>query len=620
MKINALNSNLNFARALSAREQKEFVQTANEARRELNLKETSATVFDFSVPTKKYDTGIGTTFSDDSLKLVDMLKTMCGVNSIQLGPQGEISDFVHSPYSGTNFSLGSHLIDLKKLKTSSYGNLLTAQDFEAPYFNRVNNKDKVQYANVFAADGQDSILRKAYARFNELDASSPLKQEFEDFKKENTYWLERDALFEAAAYENNDRDTRNWNDRDKNIFATKEGDKERIAQLKKVKDEHGNNIVDYEEFVQFIASKQLFETKANLNKKGIDLYGDSQIGVSQKDVWAHKSAFASYEFGSNLGGDVNSCWSPAFDFDKLDGEAGEFLFNKFDLLFKRYNGARIDAAWQYVKPQVAQPMVNDDGGDVFDENKNKLGVNLKHPPEVKNDGRYIMHNIILKAADKNNLPHDKIYLEMLGGNSYAALDAVKNTGMKLIHITRYANDKGSWGRVKHYETQGSNNKYQNMKPGDYILGTGTHDDPSLIKLSQDKETKNRIKFLSQDLKINPETLHDEKNLANAMTAELFTTSNQFMTLPDILGSDRRINLPNTSDGNWIYRAGSNYEEEYHKNLAQNKGLNYADALSKALKAKNGNPHLINKLNHFADILRANGPMTSKEADKLDLNG
>ena len=65
-----------------------------------------------------------------------------------------------------------------------------------------------------------------------------------------------------------------WPERDKNVFATKEGDKARIAELKQVRDEVDNNIVDYEQFVQFIADKQQKDAKADFNKQGIDIYGD----------------------------------------------------------------------------------------------------------------------------------------------------------------------------------------------------------------------------------------------------------------------------------------------------------------------------------------------------------
>ncbi len=615
MKISAVNRQVSFGRALTTRELKEFEGVKKEARNQLGLDKTTAVIFDFSVPSGKKDTGIGTGFSKEAVEMVKFLNTMCDVNSVQVQPQGEISNYVRSPYSGTSFSLGEHIIDLTKLQDESYGKLLTPKDYKAPFFNRVTNHDTVDYNNVFSPDGQSAVLKKAYSRFEELDEASPLKKEFKQFKKDNAYWLERDALYEAAAVLNGSEDMRTWSLKDQNVFDTPKGDTKRINQLKRVRDDDGYNVVDYEEFVQFIADKQQKESKAAYNAQGVDVYGDSKIGFSQKDYWAHKSAFApNTEFGCDIGDGKYSCWSPAIDFNKLDGEAGELLYNKFDTFFKRYDGVRIDAAWQLIDPLLCEPLKDNNGNDVFDNNGNKLGRKLDYMPEVPDNRMYIMKNIILKAADNNNVSHDKVFLELLGGNSYQSLDAVRGTGTTLTHITRYG--QPAWGRVKYYESWGDN-KYQNMTPGDYTIGAGTHDDTTIEE--QAEHAHSRLDYLAHDLKLDRGELeHSKEARSKAIIGELFTTRNQFMTLPDILGTNRRINTPNTIEGNWSYRATQDYQREYFENLASGKGLNLPDAYSKALKAKhNGHDtQLTRKLDYYAGILNSDGPMTIKEANKI----
>ena len=617
MKIASVRSNASFGRALTTKETKEYTKVLKEARKELGIDKTTATIFDFSVPKAEHDTGIGTSFSKDAQEMAAFLQTMTGVNSVQLQPQGEISNYVRSPYSGTGFSLGMHIIDLNKLQEKEYGSILSAGDLNSSYMNRVHDDSTVKYENVFAEDGQKAMLQRAYSNFKKLPETSALKKEFAKFKRENAFWVERDALYEAAAVANGSKDMKTWSYRDQNVFAMRDGDQERIFQLKQVSDDKGNNVVDYEEFVQFIASKQQQESKENFNKKGIDIYGDCQIGFSQKDYWAHKSAFyQNYEFGCDIGDGKYSCWSPAIDYSKLDGEAGELLYNKFDLFFKRYDGVRIDAAWQLINPMICEPWKRH-GQDVFDNNGNKLGRKLDHQPQVGNGGKKIIKDIVLKAADKNHVPHDKVFLELLGGNSYDSLDAVKNLGTTLIHITRYGGD--NWGRVKFYESRGDN-KYQNMHPGDYTIGPGTHDDYSLRE--QAENARERSGYLADDLKLNRMYLEQSKSArADAIFAELFTTKNQFATLPDILGSNRRINLPNTTDGNWSYRATQDYQRKYFENLQDGKGLNAADALATALRAKNNGRtnNLINTLTHYANVLREKGPTTTQEADKLYKN-
>ena len=61
----------------------------------------------------------------------------------------------------------------------------------------------------------------------------------------------------------------------------------------------------------------------------------------------------------------------------------------------------------------------------------------------------------------------------------------------------------------------------------------------------------------------------------------------------------------------------NEERTYYENVADGHGLNLPDALSKALKVKRGNHHLIHQLEHYANILKDNrdgAPMTTHDAD------
>ncbi len=617
MKINSVKSNLGFTRALTSQEKQRYKNETQRARQALDLGTTTATVFDFSFPTTQYDTGIGTSYSQDAQKMTEMLKTMCGINSIQLGPQGQISNYVRSPYSGTSFSLGSHLIDLTLLTQNEYGNILPVSELQNPYFHTVRQHTNVDYKHVLESDGRDKILEKAYLNFRNLSSTNPLKQEFENFKQNNSYWLERDAMFEAFSYVYDTSDISKWPDEIQYLFKDKNPNQDIINDIKNAVFSNTNiNIVDYEEFIQFIADKQLKSAKEKFNRQGIDIYGDSQIGFSQKDFWAHRNVFdEKLEFGCDIGGGNYSCWSPAIDFNQLQTDAGVFLYNKFDLFFKRYDGARIDAAWQYIKPLICETKKLN-GEDEIDASGNKLGV--KHLPEIQipNNGTYIIDNIILRAANNNNIPHNKILLELLGGNSWNSLDAVKGKGMNLIHITKYAKD--DWGRVKYYETKTQNpskDKYQNLKPGDYTIGAGTHDDECLLE--QAENAQNRLQFLMNDLNLSYYDLNSKEKIAGAIAGELFTTKNQFLTINDIMGSQRRINTPNTKKGNWEYRVPRDYEAQYHTNLMRNKGFNYPDALSKALKAKHCDQDIINSMDYWAWLLRQNGPLTTQDADKCN---
>ena len=617
MKVNTIR-NVSFQRAFTTSEKQDCMRICDEVKKELGINKgkTIATIFDVQVPKENYDMGMGTMFGKDAQKMAEYLKGMFGITGIQLAPQGQISNYIRSPYSATSFSLGSHLIDPEKL--IGYG-LLNEQDVKSQIKKggRVLNSEVVQYARIFdEKTGYEPLLKEAFRNFEQLDNKNPLKKEFGEFRKNNEYWLHKDALFEACAIVNGSRDIRDWSKRDQNIFKTKEGDRARIKLLEQIVDEENDNVVNYQEFVQFIADKQLKEAKAAFNKKGIDIYTDCPVAFSQKDYWAHKSAFhPTQEFGCDgMGNGKYNCWGSAPDFSKLDGEAGELLKQKFDMAFSRYNGVRVDAAWQYIHPMIVEPYKGEDGRGVF-EDGNKMGkkVEVRLPHESS-----IIEDIIMKSADRHGIKRDKVFLEMLGGNSYDGLYAAKKSGGSLIHISRYGDN--TWGNPKYYESAGES-YYQNMKPGSYIFGIGAHDDPSAIYQARHPEKSEQYEQLATDLHINEHTLKkSDKNMLSALFAQLYTTSDRFVTLPDILGQNKRINTPNTQAGNWEYRAPKNIEKAYYQNAANGHGLNLPEALSMALIAKN-NPHLygnhIKKLREYSEILKDDwegAPMTTKEAD------
>lgn len=569
-------SNVSFGRALTTEERRQWekFQQSSELKKELGLRynenmETIAVVPSFSVPSKKNDIGIGTSYSEDAQKMLGFFHSLMGINALQDLPEGEVSNANHSPYDSTNFSLGAHKVDLSKLTTPAYGSLLTDSDLDyIVYEDGVDalDKTKVQYDNVLEIGGNRDVLHVAFERFQKLPENSPLKAEFQTFKKDNAFWLNKDALYEAEVIKNNgERDFTKWSYADQNVFATRDGNHALISQL----ESNYSQEIEEAKFVQFIADKQRQEAKDKYNAQGIGVYGDIPIGFSHKDIWTHKNAFypdfANNKFGVQGDDGQYNSWSPAVDFRKIDGPAGDLLRDKYKLAFMRYDGVRVDAAWQLLSPVVVnghnQPVYNQYIGDK------------------------ILNGIIMDEADKAGVPRDKIYLELLGGKSWDCLDDAKKTGANLIHISRYAND--GWGRVKYYEAQtGPNNRYQNMRSGQYIIGAGTHDDNPAVEQALDGE--NRAHLFARDLRMDENKLRrSPAERLKAIFAELFTTKKQFVSLPDMLGEKRRINTPNTvGNHNWTYRA-DDYERTYYKNLTCGKGLNLADAYSKAIKAKNG---------------------------------
>ena len=98
MHINPIMNKQNFGRALSTEEKKSYAALLQDAKDVLDIKDTTAIVFDFNVPSEQgYNTGIGTTFSNAMQKFSLFLKSVTGINSIQLQPQGKIAQNNTSP-------------------------------------------------------------------------------------------------------------------------------------------------------------------------------------------------------------------------------------------------------------------------------------------------------------------------------------------------------------------------------------------------------------------------------------------------------------------------------------------------------------------------------------------
>ena len=116
-----------------------------------------------------------------------------------MGPNGKTKKSDSSPYTGTVFSQNPLFMDLVSLTTREYENLLSAVSLERIVKENPNiYENKAAY--VYSVDILDKVMNEVYENFN-LNASSKMKEDFEEFKKENAYWLDNDALYEALTIE-----------------------------------------------------------------------------------------------------------------------------------------------------------------------------------------------------------------------------------------------------------------------------------------------------------------------------------------------------------------------------------------------------------------------------------
>ncbi len=614
MKISQSAYNYNFGRAFTTSEKKAYSALLKDARKELDIKDTSAIIFDFNVPSKVgEDTAIGTTWSDSMKGFISFIKEMTGINSIQLQPQGKIQMGNRSPYSGTTFAYGEHIIDLSKLTTPEYGSILPKKvvtDLDEKY--PADKKQRSFRTNYeYALPAQEKALRLAYSNFK----NSHLQGEFVDFKAENANWLEKESLFVAFSKHYGTQDFSQWSELDSNLFDESTPENVRKYRINEIKSEYAEEI-EFENFVQFIADKQQKESHEFLNGSNIQIYGDCLIGFSQSEMWANKDCFRENLF---YGGPDPNCpetngiqtWGlPALDYTKLGectedgdtsklGSTGKLLFDKYEQFFKRYDGIRVDAAWQFVTPFVYEAV-----------NGNYNPVQL---PEIN----MTIFNII-KAAAKGRATSDNIMLELVGMSAGKSREMTLNKYPHL-YTTAYAE----------YDENPRKFMEKGYQRDNFYVGVGCHDNDSLVNLAKD-EGKRSVH--SRDMLTNYGTPQSDfafansdkyENFRNSKFAEIFSTSKQFFTLPDMFGMAQRINISGkSSPDNWAVRIPADYERFYHSQLSNGYGLNVPKALAGGM-LMNGfskqNP-LVKKCEEAARILRSSGPMTEKEANEAEKRG
>lgn len=642
MHINPISRVQNFGRAFSTKEKADYKRLIQDTKKELDIKDTTAIIFDFNVPSERgKNIGIGTSFSENMNTFMSFVKDMTGVTSVQMQPQGKLEPNNYSPYSGTTFAYGTHIIDLEKLSTQEYASILEKESITSADQNYQGDKIKREYRTDYKYSLEEEriipkALERAFTNFktkleNKDSQAIKLNEDFIAFKEKNNFWLEKENLFRILEKQYGTANFYQWDETDKNLFSSTIDDKTRDKRIEEIK-ENNSEEIEFESFVQFIADKQQKEAHKSLNDKGIKVYGDCLLGFSYSEMWANKDCFRENLF---YGGPDPNCtqtngiqtWGlPALDYTKLGdcsedgdtsklGETGKLLFAKYKTFLERYDGLRVDAAWQFITPFVYEENKgNYSTVDLPEINMTIFNIMKQASKEVKGDK--------FKEEDLQN-----IMLELVG------ISAGKSREMTLnkyphLYTTAYAEYDEN---PKKFVEKG----YERDK---FYVGVGCHDNDSLVNMSRTREKRklhltgirenyganlSKIGFDAKEYQQQTKNEKAHENYRTAKLGEIFSTANQFFTLPDMFGMEERINVSGAvNDENWTIRIPSNYERFYFSQLSNGYGLNLPKALSVALElqGKDNNSELAKKCKEASEILRSKGPFTEKEANQLEKKG
>lgn len=551
------------------------------------------------------NTGFGTINSNGGREVIDYAKGI--FNAIQLGPAGKTKSCDSSPYTGTIFSGNPLFIDLKQLTGNEWNNILSVETYSRIVENNPN-KDVNKTAYSYIYKQQNEALEEAWRNFKEK-GSEALKKEFETYKIENDYWLDKDSLYEALSIEHGNDYWPLWNsETDKNLFNPKSTEEKiefskRINEIsKKYEDE-----IDKYKFIQFVLNKQNDKTREYAKQAGIKMIADRQVAFSDRDTWAYQSLFLE---GWMLGcppdyfSKDGQAWGfPVMNPDRMyndDGsldEGGILLKNLYKKMFRENpGGVRIDHIVGLIDPWVykagKKPKIEQGAGRLYSspehpelckyaiarmedldttlEADKEKRVKTLSQEQIHKYGRLI-EKIVIAAAEEEGLDKDAIVCEDLGTLTNPVAAVMKEyqlQGMRLTqfvvaekpeHPYRCCNIDGRcWAMVGTHDNEPIQMWANSM--------VNTHEGYLHVKnlvedLFSECENKDEIiTNMTKDANFLTETKLVEIFASKAENVQIFFTD--FFKIYDV------YNRPGTSgDENWSLRLPDNFKELTPINLA-----------------------------------------------------
>ena len=549
------------------------------------------------------DTGFGTFNSEAGHELIDYASGI--FNAIQLGPAGKTKCKDSSPYTGTIFSGNPLFIDLKQLTEKKWDCILSDETFNNIVIsNPKQNQGRTAYSYIINA--QNEALKEAWGNFKKKEKGgilgSHLMKEFEHFKKENSFWLENDSLYEALSIENGGDYWYSWkNDTDKRLLNPKNDEEKKIfaSRIEDIKKKYEDEIEFYK-FCQFVLEKQNEETKKFALSKGIKMIADRQVAFSDRDAWAYQSLFLD---GWYLGcppdyfSKDGQAWGfPVMDPEKMFnadgtlGEGGILMKHLYKKMFQENpGGVRIDHIVGLIDPWVykagKKPMCEEGAGRLYSSpehpelskyaiaRKEDLDWTLEADKEKRvkslSDEQITLYGrliekIVIAAAKECGLDKNAIVCEDLGTLTNPVDAVMKKYGLQGMRLTQFVVPE----KPEHpYRCKNITENVWNM--------VGTHDNNPIAKWAESMinthegylHAKNLVEdlFAEADNKddIIVRLTNDKEYLTFVKLTEIFASKakNVQIFFTDFFQIKETYNTPGTSgDQNWSLRLPNNYQD------------------------------------------------------------
>jgi 4-alpha-glucanotransferase len=463
--------------------------------------------------------GIGD-LGDEAYRFVDFLaasnQTLWQV--LPLGPTG----YGDSPYQCFSaFAGNTLLISPERLVREG---LLNAENLgSAPAF----SEDKVDFGN--AIKFKHALLRVAFERFKQTTDES-LRSSFEQFSHRASSWLDDYALYRALK---DAQGGKAWNEWEPKLARR---DPSALARAR----EELREQIDAQKFYQFLFFKQWAALKAYCHERNVKLVGDIPIFVARDsaDVWMNPDEFKLDEAGNPLVvagvppdyfSATGQLWgNPIYNWERMLADGFRWWIERVRATLRIFDIVRIDhfrgfaASWEIP------------GGDKTAERGRWVNV----------PGRELFTAIRQALGDLPIIAED---LGVITPDVEALRDDFGLPGMRILQFA-------FGGDTKNLDLP--HNYIRNS-----VVYTGTHDNDTTVGWftsvagagsTRDKEQIERERnFCLNYLNSDGREIHWD--FIRALVASVADTA--IIPLQDLLGlgNDARMNLPNSTMGNWAWR-------------------------------------------------------------------
>jgi 4-alpha-glucanotransferase len=369
----------------------------------------------------------------------------------------------------------------------------------------------------YAHEYKTKLLAQAYERFGNSDPA-----EFEAFKRRQSLWLGDYALFRALKDEHGGAAWTEWN--------AIEGARERLKSQ-----------IEAHEFYQFLFFRQWNALRRYCHDRGIKIIGDFPIYVAHDsaDVWINPEQFKLDADGKPLVvagvppdyfSSTGQFWgNPLYNWKRMEEDGFRWWIERVRAIFAMVDIARVDhfrgfaACWEIP------------GGDKTAE----------RGEWVKTPGRELFNNIRKALGELPIIAED---LGVITDDVVALRDELGFPGMRVLQFGFGGDPKTSVDLPHNY--------VRNV-----VAYTGTHDNDTAAgwfdsvagegSMRTAAEIDQQRQFCLHYLNASGEEIHWD--FIRAIWASV--ADRAIAPLQDVLGlgNAARMNLPNSTDGNWSWR-------------------------------------------------------------------